>query len=115
MTPKVASSDSGTARLGITVAHSVRRKMKMTRITRPIVSIIVNCTSCTAARITSERSETRSTWTDGGIDSCSCGISALTVSTTWIVLAPGLALDRQALRRLAARTRRRRARSAPSR
>ena len=68
MIAKVASSDSGSARLGITVAHTVRRKMKMTRITSPTVSIIVNCTSCTAARITSERSATRSTCTDGGSD-----------------------------------------------
>ena len=69
MTAKVVSSDSGSATLGITVAHSVRRKTKMTRITSPIVSIIVNCTSCTAARITSERSATRSTWIEGGSDS----------------------------------------------
>src|SRR6202040_3863394 len=68
MTEKVASSDSGTARLGITVAHIVRRKMKMTMTTRRMVSIIVNCTSCTAARTTSERSDTRSTLTEGGID-----------------------------------------------
>ncbi len=82
MTAKVASSDNGTAMLGITVAHSVRRKMKMTRMTRPIVNIIVNCTSCTAARITMERSEIRSTCTEGGIDSCSFGNSDLIVSTT---------------------------------
>src|SRR5271156_2669547 len=65
MTPKVASSDSGTARLGITVAHNVRRNTKMTMITSPTVSIIVNWTSCTAALTTSERSETKSTLTEG--------------------------------------------------
>src|SRR5579862_5790030 len=67
MTPKVASSDSGIATLGMTVAHRVRRKMKMTSTTSAIVTIIVNCTSCTAARITSERSDIRSTDTEGGI------------------------------------------------
>ena len=73
MTAKVASSDNGTATLGMTVAHSVRRKMKMTRMTNPIVSIIVSCTSRTAARITVERSETRSTCTVGGIVCSSFG------------------------------------------
>ena len=58
-------------------------------ITRVIVSSIVNCTSRTAARVTSERSSIRSTWTDGGIDCSSFGISALIVSTSAIVLAPG--------------------------
>ena len=88
MTANVVSSDSGTARLGITVAHKVRKNRKMTRTTRAIVTIIVNCTSCTAARITSERSDTRSTLSDGGTDSSSCGISPLIASTSWIVLAP---------------------------
>ena len=88
MTPKVASSDNGTAMLGITVAHKVRKNKKMTRMTRLMVSIIVNCTSWTAARITSDRSEIRSTCTEGGIDSSRCGSIALMVSTTWIVLAP---------------------------
>ena len=100
MTAKVASSDSGTAMLGITVAHNVRRNMKMTRTTRPIVSIIVNCTSCTAARTTSERSETRSTWTEGGIDSCSCGISCLDRVDELDRVGAGLPLNRQALGRL---------------
>ena len=61
MTANVASSDNGTAKLGITVAHSVRRNRKMTMTTRTIVSIIVNCTSRTAARVTSVRSSIRST------------------------------------------------------
>ncbi len=89
MTANVASSDSGTATLGITVAHTVRRNTKMTTITRTIVSIMVSWTSCTAARVTAERSETRSIWTEGGIDCLSCGISAVMRSTRSSVLAPG--------------------------
>src|SRR3974390_2633693 len=81
MTKNVASSESGTATLGITVAQIVRKKRKITTTTRLIVNIIVNCTSWTAARVTSERSDTRSTWIEGGIDCRSCGISALTRST----------------------------------
>src|SRR6516165_11860324 len=77
MTANVASSDSGTATLGITVAQIVRKKREMTTITRPIVNSMVNCTSLTAARVTSERSDTRSMLIDGGIDCCSCGMSAL--------------------------------------
>src|SRR3984893_6016356 len=52
MTENVASSDNGTARLGITVAHIVRRNRKMTMTTSEIVNNIVNCTSRTAARVT---------------------------------------------------------------
>jgi len=76
MTAKVATSESGTAMLGMTVAHNVRRNRKITTMTRPIVSIIVNCTSRTDARIVCERSDIRSTWTDGGSDSSSFGIKA---------------------------------------
>ncbi len=61
----------------------------MTTMTRPIVSSIVNCTSRTAARVVCERSDIRSTWIDGGSDCSRCGITALTRSTTAIVLAPG--------------------------
>src|ERR1700730_18930805 len=68
ITAKVASSDRGTAKLGITVAQTVRRNTKITITTRAIVSSIVNCTSRTAARVTSVRSSIRSTWTEGGID-----------------------------------------------
>ena len=89
MTPKVASSDSGTAMLGMIVAHSVRRNRKMTTTTRLIVSSIVNCTSLIAARVVCERSDIRSTWTEGGSDCSSFGINALMRSTTATVLAPG--------------------------
>src|ERR1700756_2123510 len=89
MTENVASSDNGTARLGITVAHSVRRNRKITMTTSEIVSNIVSCTSRTAARVTSVRSSISSTWTEGGIDCTSFGINALIVSTNATVFAPG--------------------------
>ena len=90
MKAKVASSDSGTARLGITVAHRVRKNRKITMTTRATVSIIVNCTSRIDARVVCERSDIRSTWTDGGNDCASLGINALIRSTTSTVLAPGV-------------------------
>src|SRR6185437_2545692 len=89
MKAKVATSDSGTARLGITVAQMVRKNRKITTMTSPIVTIIVNCTSRMDARVVSERSDIRSIWTDGGSDCWSLGINALIRSTTAIVLAPG--------------------------
>ena len=51
MAPNVPSSDSGTARLGITVAETLRRKKKMTPITSAIVSISVNFTSAIDSRM----------------------------------------------------------------
>src|SRR5580658_6414057 len=87
ITENVASSDNGTARLGITVAQIVRRNTKITTTTSAIVSSIVYCTSRTAARVTSVRSSIRSTCTAGGIDCSSLGISALIVSTSATVLA----------------------------
>ena len=42
MIANVASSDNGTAMLGMIVAHKVRKNKKMTRITSATVSIIVN-------------------------------------------------------------------------
>ena len=42
ITPKVPTSDSGTATLGITVAERFRRKRKMTITTSPMVSISSN-------------------------------------------------------------------------
>ena len=63
--------------------------MKITITTRPIVSTMVNSTSTTESRIDCERSDTRSTCTDGGTEASSRGIIALMLSTTSTVLAPG--------------------------
>ena len=60
----------------------------MTITTRPMVSARVNCTSLTESRMFCDRSDTSSTWIDGGNDACSSGICALTWSTTSSVLAP---------------------------
>ena len=56
MAAKVPTMDRGTATLGITVAERLRRKRKMTRTTKPTVSINSNCTSLTEARIVVVRS-----------------------------------------------------------
>ena len=81
--------DSGSATLGITVAHSLRRNTKMTITTSPTVSTRVNCTSSTEARIGSVRSVSTSTFTDGGIVAVNCGRSALMRSTVSMMFAPG--------------------------
>ena len=45
MTPKVATSDTGSATPAMMVARMVRRNSSTTRTTRPTLSISVNCTS----------------------------------------------------------------------
>ena len=68
MPANVATSTTGSTMLGITVAQNLRRNRKMTRTTSAIVSIRVNSTSETEARIACDRSATRSTCTARGID-----------------------------------------------
>ena len=51
ITAKVAMMETGTATAGISVARRRRMNRKITITTRPIVSISVNCTSLTAARM----------------------------------------------------------------
>jgi hypothetical protein len=53
---KVPTIDIGSARLGMTVAVTLRRKAKMTPTTRASASSSVNCTSRTESRIGCERS-----------------------------------------------------------
>jgi hypothetical protein len=52
----VPTSETGRARLGITVAGTDRRNRKMTRTTRARVSPSVNCTSSTEFRMDTDRS-----------------------------------------------------------
>src|SRR5207245_793918 len=66
ITPKVPTSDRGPAMLGIRVADRLRRKRKITITTSPTVSISVNCTSRTEARIVVVRSVRIETWTAEG-------------------------------------------------
>ncbi len=87
--PKVPTSESGTATLGMTVPTAVRRKRKMTMTTRPIVSISSNSTSRTEARIVVVRSVRIETFTAEGSDARSWGRSLLTRSTTAMMFAPG--------------------------
>src|SRR5216684_1098940 len=73
ITPKVPTSDKGTAMLGIIVADKVRRKRKMTITTSATVSISSNCTSRTEARIVVVRSVRTATCTEDGNEVVSCG------------------------------------------
>ena len=82
-------SDSGTVTAGITVAQKLRRKRKITITTRATVSISVNWTSATDARMVWVRSERIDTLIAGGIEASSCGSNALIWSTVSITLAPG--------------------------
>ncbi len=80
--------DSATATPGISVARGSRRKRKMVPTTSAIVSIRVERTSATEARMVVVRSDTTLTWTDGGRAASSPGNSALMRSTVSITLAP---------------------------
>jgi hypothetical protein len=89
MTPKVPTSESGTATLGIAVAAALRRKRKMTSTTSAIAKASSIFTSLTEARIVVVRSERRRISTDPGSVACSCGSRRVTRSTTWITFEPG--------------------------
>ncbi len=89
ITPKVPSSDSGTATDGITVAHSRRRNTKITATTRQMVSTRVNCTSCTEARMVTVRSENTSSFTSAGSMPCRPGRIWRMFCTVLTMLAPG--------------------------
>ena len=83
------TSASGTVTAGITVAQTLRRKMKITITTSAIDSSSVNCTSATEARMVSVRSLTAATLTAGGIEAISDGSRALIASTVSMTLASG--------------------------
>src|SRR5437867_8633663 len=71
ITPKVPTSDKGTATLGIMLAESVRKKRNITSTTRATVSINSNCTSLTEARIVVVRSVSTDTCTEDGKEAVS--------------------------------------------
>ena len=56
ITPKVATSDSGSATPAMMVARMVRRNISTTSTTSPTLSTSVNCTSRTEARMVPVRS-----------------------------------------------------------
>ncbi len=89
MTARVPTSESGTLRLGISVADGLRRNRKITTTTRTTASPSSNSTSATLARIVVVRSVTTWTSSPAGSDACSAGNSCWMLSTTEITLAPG--------------------------
>ena len=89
MTPKVATSDTGTATLGIKVARPLRRNKKTTRTTRQTATTSVRSTSRNDARMVVVRSITTSTLIALGMDARSCGSIAVMLSTVSIMLAFG--------------------------
>ena len=56
ITTNVPTIDIGIARLGMSVAETLRRNRKITSTTSAMASSSVNSTSCTEARIVTERS-----------------------------------------------------------
>ena len=82
-------SESGTATLGTAVARRLRRKANTTSTTRQTLITSVNCTSATEARMVWLRSCETFTSMAGEIDPASCGRSALTLSITSMMFAPG--------------------------
>jgi len=89
MTPKVPTSDSGTATLGISVAGRLRRNRKVTMTTSATANTSSFCTSRTEARMDSVRSVSTATSTAAGSVAVSWGSSARTRSATSMTLAPG--------------------------
>ena len=89
MKASVPTSDSGTERLGISVADGLRRNRKITATTRSTARPSSNSTSATEARIVVVRSVTISTSTAAGNAAFSAGSSAWMLSTTAMTLALG--------------------------
>ena len=67
ITPKVPSSESGTARLAMMVAGRLRRNTKMTRMTSAMVNRSVNLTSSIDSRMFREASNSTSSEMPAGM------------------------------------------------
>ena len=89
ITPKVATSDTGSATPAMMVARMVRRNSSTTSTTRATLSTSVNCTSRTEARMVPVRSCTTVSATSLGMARCRRGSSALMFLTVSMTLAPG--------------------------
>ena len=89
ITPKVPTSESGTATLGIKVAEALRKNKNITITTRHTASSSSNCTSRTEARIVTVRSVNTCTSSEAGRLACNCGRILRMRSTASITLAPG--------------------------
>src|SRR5215510_2129259 len=92
MIANVATMEAGSARLGMMVAETFLRKTKITRTTSPIVSIRVSLTSCTDARMGTDRSAWMYRFTDGGRWSRMLGSISRTASAMATMLLPGCLL-----------------------
>ena len=89
ITPKVPTSERGTATPGMIVAGTFRRNRNTTITTSATEIMSSICTSSTEARIVMVRSVRGMTSIEAGRLACNCGRSSLIRSTTWITLAPG--------------------------
>ena len=89
MPPKVPSSDTGTAMLGMSVERALRRNKKTTRMTSDREISRVISTSRTDARIVVVALSTTESFTVGGIEARSKGKISITRSTVSMILAPG--------------------------
>src|SRR3954469_6055622 len=101
MTANVPTKDMGSAMLGMMVAERFRRNRKMTSTTSMTVSLSVNLTSSTEARIDCERSYKTSTWTDAGISDFIESITARMEFTTLTVFVPGWRKTERLMERVA--------------
>jgi len=89
MTEKVPMMETGRARLGITVAEKLRRKRKITRMTRQIAKKSVNLTSRTDSRMDMDRSKRMSMEIEAGSWARKVGRIFMMSLTTSTVLVPG--------------------------
>ncbi len=89
ITPNVPTNESGTEKLGMSVAGRLRRNTKITATTSTTARNNSNSTSSTEARTVTVRSVSSEMSTDAGIDSSSCGSCRLIESTTPMTFAPG--------------------------
>ena len=89
MPPKVPSSETGTAMLGMSVERPLRKNRNTTRITSASEISKVNSTSRTDARIVVVALSTTESFTVGGIEARSKGKISITRSTVSMILAPG--------------------------
>src|SRR5580704_1154603 len=81
--------DSGTAMLGIMVAHALRKNRKITMITSATLNNIVNSISLTDARIVVVRLKLVPSETVGGIAARNSASNTMMRSTVSMTLAPG--------------------------
>ena len=92
ITPKVATSETGTATAGMSVARALRRNTNTTRITNAIAISSVRSTSRSDARMVLVRSSTTSRLIARGIDARSKGMRSRTRSAVSMMLAFGCRL-----------------------